>query len=123
MVTGSGVADDDFVSYEKRGDGHSLVVGCDGEMVVSIDPDKSYDVTVSILYSSPTNKFLQDKYNAFEIDREAGFFPILIKDLRGTTVFQSENAFVALPSARTFGRNAPTMDWTIIACETTVVEG
>lgn len=118
----SGYSDDNFVGYEKNGDGTATKYGCDGEVVRSIDPNTSYKVNLSLLHTSETNNYLQNKYNQ---DQETcdGFFPVMIKDLRGTVLFQADYAWVAKPAGRSFGREAPNTDWEIQTGEATVTEG
>ena len=118
----SGYADDNFVNYEKNGDGTTTKVGCDGEVVRSIDPDRSYIVKLSLLHTSRTNAFLQSKYEQDQIDG-TGFFPVMIKDLRGTVLFQSDYGWVAKPANRSFGKVAPNTDWEIQVGEASIAEG
>lgn len=120
-VSGSGLAEDNFVGYEKNGDGTTTKYGCDGEIVRSIDPNGSYKVTLSLLYSSPTNGYLQNQYNKDQASND-GYFPIMIKDLMGKTLFQAEYAWVAKPGSRQFGKEAPNMEWEIQTGEATAVE-
>ena len=118
----TGWADDNFVSYEKNGDGTTTKYGCDGEIVRSIDPNTSYKIKLSLLHTSLTNGFLQNKYNQDQETGE-GYFPLMIKDLRGTVLFQSDYAWIAKPANRSFGKQAPNTDWEIETGEATVTEG
>ena len=78
----AGYADDSFITIDPNGDGVTKKVGCDGEIVRSISPDDTYIVKLTVLQTSETNSFLQ---NRFKQDRQTGdgMFPILIKDLKG----------------------------------------
>jgi hypothetical protein len=117
-----GYADDSFISIEKNGDGVTKVVGCDGEVARSMDPDNSYRVTLTLMQTSVTNSFLQVQYDR---DRETGeaYFPILVKDMKGGVVFQSDSAWVAVPAPREFGRTLTNRQWQIDTAEATLVEG
>lgn len=94
-----GYADDSFITIDPNGDGVTKKVGCDGEIVRSISPDDTYIVKLTVLQTSETNSFLQ---NRFKQDRQTGdgMFPILIKDLKGGMVFSSDAAWPAKPASR-----------------------
>jgi hypothetical protein len=104
MVTG--YADDSFVTIEANGDGITKKVGCDGEVVRSIDPDSTAKVTVTLLLTSPTIAWAQKQYDK---DRQTGdgTFPVLIKDLKGGLIFSAKDGWVVKPPNREFGREAP----------------
>lgn len=107
-----GFADDTFIAIDPSGDGITKKVGCDGEIVRSVSPDDSYVVKVSLLQTSPTTAYLEERLAA---DRETGngLFPILIKDLSGTLVFSSDAAWVVRSASRGFGREAINREWEI----------
>lgn len=105
-------ADDSFVSVEPNGDGITKKVGCDGEIVRSVSPDDTYVVKLSVLQTSPTNKWLQDKFNA-DVKSGNGIFPILIKDLTGTMKFSATQAWVAKSVARGYGKESSNREWEI----------
>ena len=129
----AGYADDSFITIDPNGDGHwnesglryydCVVdcclangvtpwkkVGCDGEIVRSISPDDTYIVKLTVLQTSETNSFLQ---NRFKQDRQTGdgMFPILIKDLKGGMVFSSDAAWPAKPASRGFGKESNNREW------------
>ena len=116
-----GFADDSFVSIEQNGDGITKKVGCDGEIVRSLNPDDTFVIKLVLLQTSPTNTFLQKKYAA---DRESGsgMFPILIKDLSGTMVFQAAQAWASKPAARQFGKEAGNREWELQTGSATLAE-
>ena len=104
----AGYADDSFITIDPNGDGVTKKVGCDGEIVRSISPDDTYIVKLTVLQTSETNSFLQ---NRFKQDRQTGdgMFPILIKDLKGGMVFSSDAA--AKPASRGFGKESNNREW------------
>jgi hypothetical protein len=112
----TGYAEDSFVSIEKNGDGTMKKVGCDGEVVRAIDPDKSYRITLTVLQTSPTSAWLQ---NMFNMDQETGnaLFPVTVKDLMGGTLFTAEFGWVGKPSTRGYGRDTTSREWTIDTAE------
>lgn len=108
----TGYADDSFVTIDPNGDGVTKMVGCDGEVVRSISPDDTYVIKLSVLQTSATNSFLQQKLAQ---DRKTGdgMFAILVKDLKGGMVFSSEYAWPAKEPSRGYGKEASNREWEI----------
>lgn len=117
----TGVAEDSFVSLEKNGDGISDVIGCDGEQIRSLDPDDTWNITLSLLQESVTNAWLQNMHDKDRTDG-TGMFPVTIKDLRGGTLFSCEQAWVTTAAARPFGKTAQNREWTLRTGEATLVD-
>ena len=108
----TGYADDSFVTIEPNGDGIMKKVGCDGEVARAISPDSTYKVKIALLQTSPTNSFLQNK---FDLDRQTGdgTFPVLIKDLKGGLIFSADAAWVVKPPSRAYGKDTNNREWEI----------
>ena len=117
----TGYADDSFITIDPNGDGVTKKVGCDGEIVRSVSPDKTYIVKVVVLQQSDTNSFLQNCY-AQDIKTGDAMFPILIKDLKGNMVFSSEAAWVVRPASRGYGRESANREWEIHTGEADLTE-
>lgn len=117
----TGYADDSFVTIEPNGDGIMKKVGCDGEVARAISPDGTYKVKVALLQTSPTNSFLQEKY---ELDRKTGdgTFPVLIKDLKGGMIFSADCAWIVKPPSRAFGKDTNNREWEIDTGDATLSE-
>ena len=106
----TGYADDSFVTIDPNGDGVTKKVGCDGEIVRAISPDDTYVVKITVLQTSETNSFLQDRY-AEDIKTGNGMFPIIIKDLKGGMVFSTDAAWPAKPASRGYGKESNNREW------------
>ena len=106
----TGYADDSFVSVEPNGDGVTKKVGCDGEIVRSVSPDDTYNVKLSVLQTSPTNSFLQNRFNQ-DIQTGEGMFPLMIHDLKGGLLFSTDSAWPVRSAARGFGRESANREW------------
>lgn len=106
----TGYADDSFVTIDPNGDGVTKKVGCDGEIVRSISPDDTFIIKISVLQTSDTNAFLQQK---LALDRKTGdgMFPVLVKDLKGGMVFSTDAAWPIKPASRGFGKEAGNREW------------
>ena len=117
----TGFADESFVSIDPNGDGVTKKVGCDGEIVRSISPDDTYIVKLSVLQTSPTNAWLQRMFAA-DVENGTGMFPILVKDLSGSTVFKAAQAWPAKPASRGFGKESSNREWELHTGSGTLTE-
>ena len=119
--TVTGYSDGTFVSIEAAGDGISKKVGCDGEIVRSIDPDRSAKVTITVLQTSPTVAHCQQLYDR---DRETGegTFPVIVKDLKGGLIFSAQDAWVTNTPGREFGKESADRE-IVIDCGEATWEG
>lgn len=117
----TGYAEDSFVTIDPNGDGVTKKVGCDGEIARSISPDDTYVVKISVLQTSETNSFLQQR---LDLDRKTGdgMFPILVKDLKGGMVFSSEAAWPKGPASRGYGKEAGNREWELHTGSGTLTE-
>ena len=105
-----GMSEDSIVSIEPQGDGLQTYVGADGDVARSLDPDATYEVTVSLNTTSGSNDYLSNMYN---YDRETGngIAPLLIKDLAGTTLFSAPEAWVANMPEASRGLTVDKQEW------------
>ena len=108
----SGYADDSFLTIDPNGDGITQRVGCDGEICRSISPDDTFVIKITVLQTSESNSFLQNKFNQDQKTGD-GMFPVLIKDLRGGMVFSSDAGWAVKPTSRGYGKEAGTREWEI----------
>jgi len=108
----TGFSEDDMISIESSGEGMTKVVGADGEVARSIDPNETSKVTFHLMGSSQSNVFLSELYN---LDRAtgAGILPLIIKDLSGSTMFFAQQAWVVNLPSFDMGRQLGTCDWEI----------
>ena len=97
----SGFPDGTFITIERGGDGVTRVVGADGTVARSADPNKTADITLTVRWDSDSAAWAQNQY---DMDNETGdgTFPVLIKDLRGGLVFSAEEAWIVLPPNHEF---------------------
>ena len=108
----TGFSEDDIITIEPSGDGMIKVVGADGEVARSIDPNETFKVTLHLMGSSMSNVFLSELYN---LDRAtgAGLLPLIIKDLSGNTMFFAQQAWVTNFPEYEMGRELGVCDWEI----------
>lgn len=107
----TGFAEDDMITIKPLGDGMQIYSGADGEVGRSVDPNRTFEVKVSLATSSKSNDYLSECYNK---DRRTGSYmlPLTIKDLSGSTLFFAKQAWVQnLPESKR-GRKIDNQDWT-----------
>lgn len=106
----TGMSEDSIVSIKPNGEGLQTYVGADGDVARSLDPDATYEVTVSLNTTSNSNDYLSNVYN---YDRETGngIAPLLIKDLAGTTLFSAPEAWVSNMPEASRGLTVDTQEW------------
>lgn len=117
----TGYAEDSFITIEPNGDGISKVVGCDGEINRSISPDNTYNIRLALLWGSETNAYLQDRLDE-DIETGDAMQPVLIKDLKGGTVFSSDACWPVRPPSRQYGRTANAREWELSTGEGKLTE-
>lgn len=59
----TGFAEDDMITIKPLGDGMQIYSGADGEVGRSVDPNSTFEVTVSLATSSKSNDYLSSMYN------------------------------------------------------------
>lgn len=107
----TGFAEDDMITIKPLGDGMQIFSGADGEVARSIDPNSTFEVTVSLATSSKSNDYLSACFNK---DRKTGKYmlPLIIKDLSGSTLFFAKQAWLKnIPESKR-GRKIGNQDWT-----------
>ena len=107
----TGFAEDDMITIKPLGDGMQIYSGADGEVGRSVDPNRTFEVKVSLATSSKSNDYLSECYNK---DRRTGSYmlPLTIKDLSGSTLFFAKQAWVQnFPDSKR-GRKIDNQDWT-----------
>ena len=107
----TGMAEDSIVTISPLGDGMQIYVGADGDVARSVDPDATFEVTVSLNTTSNSNDYLSNMYN-FDRATGNGVAPWLIKDLAGTTLFSAPEAWIANMPEASRGLTVDTQEWT-----------
>lgn len=107
----TGFAEDDLITIKPLGDGMQIYSGADGEVGRSVDPNRTFEVKVSLATSSKSNDYLSECYNK---DRRTGSYmlPLTIKDLSGSTLFFAKQAWVQNFPESKRGRKIDNQDWT-----------
>ena len=108
-----GYAEGSFIKVTTDGEGTTGLVGCDGEIVRTIDPGSILKtITVSLLQSSDTNDLLSVVANR-DNQKGDGVAPLLLADLSGRTLLSSDEAWIVKKPDLNRGRSASdgTCEW------------
>lgn len=110
-----GFSEDSNVTITPNGDGTKTQVGCDGEVMVSIDVDNTFTIKLSLMQTSESNDILSASYKNF---RENGMLSrIYVKDDMGTTVFSSSKAAVKKYPETSFKKDGTAREWEIVTMQ------
>lgn len=113
----NGFAKDSFVKVEQNEDTMTDDEGIDGEIAVVATNRHKCTVTLQILQSSLSNDIL----SGFQIAKQ--LIPLLIKDLKGTTVFGAEYAWIKKPSVLDYGSEPKIREWAVNAAPYIFING
>ena len=89
----SGYAEGTFVSVNRSGDAFAKRKGAGGDVERINKNQGDFEVTVTLLQTTPTNKELSAVLAADQVTN-AGVFPLTIKDLLGETLFFAPQSWI-----------------------------
>ena len=121
-IKGEAYMDGTFIEIEYEEDAVTTHNGSQGEMTAVLNPNKHAKATLTFVQGSPTN----DAFSKKVPDASKDFFPngpFLMKDLNGTTVVKSQNAFIQKMSKIEFGKNVTGRQWIIILPDAEITAG
>lgn len=122
VVPVEGVVDDTFISVSKSSPAISSTRTPDGMISRVHTEDKTYDISLTLMQSSPTNDVLTALWSLDDITRR-GKFPLFIKDGTGSTFIFSTSAWIEQIPEVTYGTSALVRTWTIKASNCTINVG
>lgn len=106
----TGFADGTFVKASRNEDTFKLYVGADGTPARARSRNKSGSVELTLSQTSPSNDALSSAHLADEL-LGAGVYPLMIKDLNGTTLVAAAEAWVSKPSDVEDGKEVSPRTW------------
>ena len=108
----TGYADGTFLNVERNADQFQAIVGADGESARVASADKSGLITLTLMQTSESNDFLSEALAADEATN-VGTFTVMVRDLQGTTLVQSAEAWVKKYASVEFGKDSASREWVI----------
>lgn len=106
----TGTADGTFVKASRNEDTFKTYVGADGTPARSRSRNKSGSVELTLAQTSPSNDALGAAHLADEL-LGAGVYPLMIKDLNGTTLVAAAEAWVTKPADVEEGKEVGNRAW------------
>lgn len=117
----TGYADGDFLSAKRNEDSQILIVGADGDGCFVKSNNKSGEVTLTLLRSSPSNDILSALYKVQESLPVPQ--PLFAKDGLGTSLISSAKALIKKIPDLTFSKEMNTAEWVFIVHDLDIFVG
>lgn len=118
----SGYTDGTFVEITRNDVSWNTVVGADGIVSRAKSNNRSGTLTLTLKQTSPSNDVLSGFLIADELSNR-GVFPVLVKDLSGTSIFFSAQAYITQFATATFGKEIQDRTWTITLADVDMLVG
>lgn len=115
-----GYADGVHIKTERNEDSASTKVGARGDVIRQKKRNRTGMVTVTLLRSSPSNDYFATALAADEAEDaavDAGVGALFMKDLNGTTVATSSEAWLRKPADDEVGDEAQNREWILDCAE------
>jgi len=113
----SGFADGTFIVIEANSDTWVKTTGSDGLTIRVRQNDDTANITLSLLYSSPSVKILEN-YRTLDLNTSGGYFNFLAVDsLNPGNSHISAKAWIRRPPTMTGSKEAPVLEYLIDTAE------
>lgn len=102
----------DEIAVETNGPAFKIVRGIRGKSTRVRTMNRSATLTITLPVTSTANAVLD---TICQMDQESGNgrIELTLRDVGGTEVFSSADAFVEAPAARRYGKDSQTRTWTV----------
>lgn len=109
----TGTADGTFLTIEEITDGIVSQAGADGEVARAMSADTRVRATLTLQQTSASNTFLSGAYRADQVSGGRLPLPLVIRDLRGDTVFAAPASWVVKMANSEFSKEVSSREWVI----------
>lgn len=109
----TGYAKDSFLNAGYMNDQVASEAGADGEIAVGVSNDRRGKFEFTLIQTSLSNDFLSATAELFRVTSGGFYYPIVVKDLLGTTLLAAGNAWITKPADVKRGRGIGDSTWTI----------
>lgn len=106
----TGYADGTFVTVTPSGQRWTKSIGADGETARAKSNDYTYEVTLTLQQTSPSNTYLSTILSA-DRNLDAGALPLQIIDIGGLSLFFWLSAWIRQPPDVEFGKEITERAW------------
>lgn len=118
----SGYISGSFLDIKKDIAPYVMRRACDGTIARLYIKDNSYTVTFTLAQFSESNDVLNKIQKVDELTHMA-YFPLLIKDMHGSSVFFSPTAWIQSVPDQTFSTSVESRTWQLKAVDAAIVIG
>lgn len=107
-----GFADGTFVTVARQNDSFSSTAGADGEVARARSNDKRGTITLTVLQTSLTNRFLSTLLLLDE-NTGGGIVPVVVRDRNGNTLHVASEAWVQKPADAAYSKEIESREWVL----------
>lgn len=118
----SGFTDGTFLEIDRDEPTWTKIVGADGYVTRGKTNNFSGTLTLTLKQSSPSNDVLSGFLSVDEATN-TGVFPVLVKDLSGTSIYFSGSCWVTQYANSTFGKDINDRSWILSLAEADIFVG
>lgn len=118
----TGYAKDTFVKIGRIADSVMSEAGASGEVARSLVADHRGTMELTLMQTSLSNDFLSAQAILDEVSG-SGALPLLVQDLRGTTLYAAKNAWVKKYADSEYAQGLSQRAWSIETDELAVLVG
>ena len=112
VIPVEGVIEDTFVEIRKVNPTFSSKQSADGGIARVYNSDTTYDISFTVMNSSPTNSTLTMLWQLDAMSRR-GKFPLLIRDGSGSSMFFSTSTWIEEIPALTYSADMTVRTWVL----------
>ncbi len=114
IESGRGDEGGDFVEIDYLNDDFVETVSLDGEVTRSKTNDGRADVTLKVMQTSESNKYLSSlRQGDLLAPNGAGVGAMMIRDRQGFSIYTAAQAWIVKAPKVTFGQKASVLEWKI----------
>ncbi len=111
----TGLKEGTFVEAERTVETSMLEIGSDGEATLSISPNQSGMIKITLQQASPLNDYFNTLFqNLQQKNLSLAVVPISMVDKNGTTVVSSKQSIIQKPSKVSFADKPEAREWTFL---------
>jgi hypothetical protein len=111
----TGLHEGSFVEVDRSVDVAQLEIGSDGEATMTISPNQSGSMKITLQQSSPLNDYFTTLFIALQQKNTAvGVVPFTLNDKNGSTICSAKQSFTQKPTKVTFADKPEGREWTFL---------
>jgi hypothetical protein len=113
-----GLTDGTFLSIDRNEDAYSIFSGADGQVARVKSNNPTATMTLTLMQTSESNQILST-FALLDQASNSGTFPVLVKDIEGTTLIFSSKGWIQRMPTTEFSKDISNREWTIALSDIT----